>query len=340
MTNILFTCAGRRNYLLNYFREQLDDSDRIIAADMQTSAPALAYADKAIVLPPVTANAYIDKLLTICEQESVNALFSLNDLELPLLSTNRAAFFSKGVKLMVSDQYVIEKSFDKWKTKLFADQINLLVPETYLDLKTAQDAIKQGGLRFPLVVKPRWGSASIGLESAENMKELELSYELLRLKLFRSSLAGPSMADREHAILIQEKIEGTEFGIDILNDLDGRPRQVYIKEKISMRAGETDKAVLRDNPEIEAMGYLIGEKLRHIGNLDVDIFERDGKYYLLEMNPRFGGGYPFSHMSGANYPEAIIAWIKGKSYDFCKFRKNYNQVYAKYDSLMPVYSEF
>jgi carbamoyl-phosphate synthase large subunit len=76
--------------------------------------------------------------------------------------------------------------------------------------------------------------------------------------------------------------------------------------------------------------------LGHIGNLDCDIFESDGRYYLLEMNPRFGGGYPFSHVAGANYPDAICTWIEGKDYCFDKFSRKYNQPFAKCDTLIRV----
>ena len=102
---------------------------------------------------------------------------------------------------------------------------------------------------------------------------------------------------------------------------------------------ETDKSVLRNKPEIEAIGFKIGEALGHIGNVDCDIFEKDDKYYLLEMNPRFGGGYPFTHMAGGNYPAALISWIKGENFDFSTFKRNYDQVFSKCDTLIPVMSD-
>jgi carbamoyl-phosphate synthase large subunit len=168
------------------------------------------------------------------------------------------------------------------------------------------------------------------------MQELRLSYDLLLLKLSRSILSRASSEDKDRAILFQEKLVGTEYGLDILNDLSGRPVQVYVKEKLAMRAGETDKAVLRQRPDLEELGFKIGKALKHIGNLDVDIFEADGMFYLLEMNPRFGGGYPFSHMAGADFPAAIIAWLEGRDYNFSHFEKRYDQPFAKCDTLIRV----
>lgn len=337
--NILFTCAGRRNYLLQYFKESLKTNGFIIAADMQQSAPAMAIADKAIVVPAIYEENYIDVILEICRKENVDALLSLNDLELPLLSSRISEFEKLGVKVVVSNEKVIELCFDKWKTKQFAEEIGLRVPKTFLELNVVKKALKEGTLSFPLVVKPRWGSASIGIEFPVDMHELELAYELLSRRLFRSSLAEASKSDMDHAILIQEKIDGIEYGVDVLNDLNGNPQQVYVKEKLAMRAGETDKSVLRNNPKIEEIGYKIGQSLGHIGNLDCDIFEKEGQYFLLEMNPRFGGGYPFTHMSGGNYPAALLSWINGESFNFNSFSKNFDQVFSKCDTLVSVKSD-
>ncbi len=334
--NILFTCAGRRNYLLEFFRNELQEYDLIIAADMQQSAPTMAVADKAIVVPAVYDETYINQIVQICKDENVSAIISLNDLELPILSLAKEKFEAIGTKLIVSNEQIIDICFDKWKTVEFAQSIGLKVPKTYISLTESKEAINNGILSFPLVVKPRWGSASIGLEFPNNMKELDLAYELLSLRLFRSSLAEASQSDTEHAILIQEKIEGIEYGADVLNNFDGKTVQVYVKEKLAMRAGETDKSVLRNEQKIEEIGFKIGLLLGHIGNLDCDIFEKGGEYFLLEMNPRFGGGYPFTHMAGGNYPAAIIAWLKGEEYDFSNFKKNYNQIYSKCDTLIPV----
>jgi carbamoyl-phosphate synthase large subunit len=334
--NILFTCAGRRNYLLQYFREALRHGDKIIAADMQITAPAMAVADKAIVVPGVYSGEYVDVILDICRKEQVHALLSLNDLELPILASETTRFDEIGVKLIVSNAKVIETCFDKYESNLFCEQLKINHPKTFLTLDHARDDLGRGNTKFPVVVKPRWGTASIGIEFPDTMEELELAYRLVSLKISKDILYEASKQHLDQAVMIQEKIEGTEYGLDILNDFSGRPVQVYAKEKLAMRAGETDKAVLRNKPDLEELGLRIGRALGHIGNLDCDVFESNGKYYLLEMNPRFGGGYPFSHMAGANYPAAICSWIEKRTFNFAGFTKEYDKPYAKCDTLIEV----
>ena len=332
--NILFTCAGRRNYLLHYFREVSGASGRIIAADMQLSAPAMAEADKAYVVPGIYSPDYIATILKICKTEKVDALIPLNDLELPVLAESSDLFTKEGIKLIVSDQYVIETCFDKYKTTIFCNKLKINFPKTFLSLEEAKDAIEWNNLDFPLAVKPRWGSASIGLEFPQTLEELELTYRLVSLKITKSILYEASKKYPGQAIIIQEKINGTEYGLDILNNFSGEPVAVYVKEKLAMRAGETDKAVLRLKPELEEIGFKIGLSLGHIGNLDCDIFEKDGEYILIEMNPRFGGGYPFSHQSGADYPAAICSWIEDRLFNIKNFTREYDQPYAKCDNLI------
>ena len=104
-----------------------------------------------------------------------------------------------------------------------------------------------------------------------------------------------------------------------------------------MRSGETDKAVTVDLPEVREIGRKIGENLGHIGNLDVDIMQRgDGTYCVLELNPRFGGGFPFSYAAGVNYPKAIIQWLGGESVDPSILVPEYGKMFAKNDYLMEI----
>lgn len=333
--NILFTCAGRRTYLLKYFRENIEAGDKIIATDMQLSAPALQAADVKVQVPAVYADNYIDITLNICKEHNVDILISLNDLELPILADNKARFESMGVKLIVSSPEVIDICFDKYKTAQWVESIGLNAPKTYVRLADAKAALARGEISFPLFMKPRWGSGSIGLETIEDMEELDIYYHLLLKKIKKTILATASVGDEY--IMIQEKLTGSEFGLDVMNDLSGNHVAVSVKQKLAMRAGETDKAITCDLPIVREMGQKIGENLKHIGNLDVDIMQRaNGDYCVLELNPRFGGGYPFSYEAGVNMPKAIIDWVKGKAVDVEMLQPEYGKMFAKNDYLVNV----
>lgn len=307
--NILFTCAGRRNYLINYFKDALSGQGKIFATDQSLTAPAMVDADEAIQVPNIYAPNYIDKLVDIITDHNITAVISLNDLELPILSKHKLKIESAGAQLIVSDEKVINIAFDKWKTFKFIEQLGLNSPKTYISLKSAQESIEAGELNFPLVLKPRWGSASFGIYYPQNENELKLAYKLQRSELERSIFNEASKHDIEDAILIQEKLNGIEYGMDILNDFEGKYQASFAREKLSMRSGETDKAVSVIDPNLEEIGALIGQNLKHIGNLDCDIFQSDNKYYVLELNPRFGGGYPFSHEAGVNTVAIYIDWL-------------------------------
>lgn len=333
--NILFTCAGRRTYLLKYFKENLAEGDKIVATDMQLSAPALQAADVKIQVPAVYDPEYVNITLRICKEQHIDALFSLNDLELPILAENKARFEALGVKVVVSDPKVIDIAFDKYKTAQWVERLGLTAPKTYVRLEDCKKALEAGEIAFPLFMKPRWGSGSIGLESIADMEELDIYYGLLMKKIKKTILATASVGDEY--IMIQEKLTRNEFGLDIMNDLNGKNIGVSVKQKLAMRAGETDKAITVDLPEVREMGRKIGEALGHIGNLDVDIMQRaDGAYCVLELNPRFGGGFPFSYEAGVNFPKALIQMIKGETFDPQMLVPEYGRMFSKNDYLMEI----
>lgn len=333
--NILFTCAGRRTYLLKYFKENLSEGDKVVATDMQLSAPALQVADVKIQVPAVYDPNYIDITLNICKEQKIDVLLCLNDLELPILAENKAKFEALGVKVIVSDPAVIDIAFDKYKTAQWVESIGLNAPKTYVRLEDAKKALAAGEIAFPLFMKPRWGSGSIGLETIDDMDELEEVYQQLFKKIKKTILATASVGDEY--IMIQEKLGGKEFGLDVMNDLTGRNVGVSVKQKLAMRAGETDKAITVNIPEVYEMGHKIGENLKHIGNLDVDIMQRaNGDYCVLELNPRFGGGFPFSYEAGVNLPKAIIQWVKGGTVDASILKPEIGRLFAKNDYLMEI----
>lgn len=330
--NILFTCAGRRTYLLKYFKEALAGDGLIIGADLQLSAPALSVADIKVQVPRVYADNYVDEILSICKQYQVGLLISLNDLELPILSRSKSLFEMIGVKMMISSPEVIDICFDKLKTSEFVSKCGLETPCAYTSVEDALAAIDQERLRFPLILKPRWGSGSIGIEKVEDAEELLLVFNLLKKKIRRTILKEAS-SDSSN-ILIQQMIEGQEYGLDIMNDLEGNYCSVSVKKKMAMRSGETDKAETVDNADLRRIGRELSLQIRHVGNLDCDIIEKDGHYYVIDLNPRFGGGYPFSHQAGVNMPKALIEWAKGNTIDISMLQPRYGVASAKCDYLV------
>jgi len=334
--NVILTCAGRRNYLLKFFQEALGNGGKVFAGDASLEAPTLQEADESFVLPPINHSEYCDTLLDICQQNQVRLLIPLNDIELPYLAKKRDRFLEIGTIPVVSSPEVIDICFDKFATFQFLQKLDISTPKTYLSLTEARAAIQQGEITFPLVVKPRWGSASIAIAYPEDDEELELAYRFVKKSLMRSFLAEVSSSDSERCILIQERLIGQEHGLDIINNLEGAYITTFVKRKLTMRAGETDRAVTVENEEIKQLGAKMGQKLGHIGNLDCDVMVGQKGLCVLELNPRFGGGYPFSQMAGANIPAALIAWAKGEKPNESWLRVEGNIKSSKCDRLVTV----
>lgn len=337
--NVMLTCAGRRNYLVKFFQEALRGRGQVFAADASAEAPALRQADKAFVLPPLNHVTYIENLLNICCRHEVFLLFSLNDFELPLLATHRCRFLEVGTIPVISSPEVVETCFDKWMTFQFLKASDLDAPNTYLSLRDAREALARGYMTFPVVVKPRWGTASTGIAYPDDDQELELDYALAKKRLPRAFLQETPVTDPENCVVIQKRLCGQEYGLDVVNDLEGRYVCTFVKRKLGMRAGETDRATTVKNAQLEEIGNVIGRKLGHIGALDCDVIVTENGCYVLDMNPRFGGGYPFSHMAGANLPAALLAWANRERPDSHWLRVEPDIVASKYDELVIVDSK-
>lgn len=332
--NVILTCAGRRNYLVKFFQEAIANRGFVFASDVSANAAALQEADKAFVLPPVKHSDYFDTLLDICKQHEIRLLIPLIDAELPLLATQRERFLKVGILPVISSPEVVDICCDKWLTYKFLQESSIPVPKTYLSLAEARKALEQGEIDFPLIIKPRWGSASIGIVYAEDDEEIELGYRFLEKLIPRTNLADASQNDPQRSILIQELLFGQEYGLDIVNDLKGSYITTFVKRKLSMVGGETAQAMTVEDEQLKKLGELIGQKLGHIGNLDCDVIVNQNGYYLLEMNHRFGGGYPFSHIAGANIPAALIAWANGEKVDENWLKVKANVLSSKCDRLV------
>ena len=309
--NILLTSVGRRSYLVKYFKEALSGEGKVYVSNSTNQSPAFQVADGYIVTPLIYDDNYIPFLLGYCKENHISAIISLFDIDLPILSKNKKLFENNGIVVIVSDYEVIEKCNDKYLTYNFLAENGFNSPKTYIDFESAKNDISLGLLEYPLFVKPRWGMGSISVFEAADEEELEIFYKKVKRELLNSYLKYESSIDIDRAVLIQEKLNGQEYGLDVINNLKGEYQNTIVKKKIAMRSGETDCAVTLDIPSLKNLGQVLSAKLGHIANLDVDVFVVDDKPYVLEMNARFGGGYPFSHMAGVNLPKAIVNWING-----------------------------
>lgn len=154
--------------------------------------------------------------------------------------------------------------------------------------------MEKGIVSFPVFVKPVKGSASLNINKVISKKQLDVLFNLY------------------DGLMIQEFLDGTEYGADVYIDMiSGKPVSVFIKEKLKMRAGETDKAVsVKDEMLFDLIvRFVKASKFR--GVIDIDVFKSNGEYYISEVNPRFGGGYPHAYECGVNFPKMIINNLSG-----------------------------
>lgn len=312
--NILLTSAGRRTYLVDYFKEALvmaGFDGQVHVANSEVS-PAFSAADRQVVTPLIYDCQYIPFLLEYCREWKIRLLVPLFDLDLPVLAARREEFASAGTIVVTADEEAVKVCNDKWKTYCLLTEKGINVPQSWLDTEAAVRAAREGIMAYPLIVKPRWGMGSLSVYQADDEEELRVFVRKIRREIEGCYLKYEAVQDRAVNVLIQEKVAGREFGLDVVNGLDGRYRKTVVKEKMAMRAGETDAAETVESPVLEEMGRRLAEILQHRGNLDVDIREAGGEYFVLELNARFGGGYPFSHAAGVNLPYALVMWAAGK----------------------------
>jgi carbamoyl-phosphate synthase large subunit len=307
-----------------------------MACDASAGAPALAVADQRMVVPALDDPSYFDVLLAICREKRVRLLVSVNDLELPGLAQHAPRFREIGTIALVPAPDAVARCQDKWLACGWLKQCGIATPETYLSVAAARAALACGALAFPLLIKPRWGTSSIGIELAENERELELACEWAKVNVRRTILARMHATDPEHCLVIQERLDGPEYGLDVVNDLAGRHVATFARRKLAMRAGNTDRAVTVQEPQLERLGAIIGQHLMHVGCVDCDVMVTEKGCCVLDVNPRLGGGYPFSHVAGANLPAALLAWANGEEPDPAWLRPQPGVLSAKYDGVLVI----
>lgn len=286
--NILISSSGRRTKLVEYFINEFSNDGKVIVTDCDYLAPTMHLGTKSYLVPRITAKNYIDEIINICKVESINAIISLIDPELSLLAKNKHRFEEIGVKFLGSEYEVTELCFDKMAMFKFLEENNFNCAKTYCDINEFKKDLGKSLVKFPVFVKPRTGSASLGINKVDNIKHLEILFEL------------------SDDLIIQEFLDGQEYGIDVYTDFISKEIiSVFVKKKIRMRSGETDKAVsVKDEKLFNIINRFVN-KLGTVGPIDIDVFEVNGEYYLSEVNPRFGGGHLLAYECGDNYPRYI-----------------------------------
>jgi carbamoyl-phosphate synthase large subunit len=234
-------------------------------------------------------------VLDICKKEKVTGVLTLIDPELSLLAANRARFEELGVQIIGSDYELCERSFNKMEMFRWCVEHGYACARSYADESTFYSDERSGVISYPVFVKPIRGSASMSVCKACDRSEVEL------------------LLAHDKDLMIQEFLEGQEIGADVYVDMiSGEVISIFTKRKLLMRAGETDKSVsFKDEKLFDLIKRFVLEN-GYRGQLDIDLFEINGDYYISEVNPRFGGGYPHAHACGMDHMQLIINNLAGK----------------------------
>lgn len=312
--NLLITSIGRRTYLVEYFKKALNGGGKIYVANSEYTY-SCKIADGYLIAPTIYDKKYINTILDFCKKNNICAILSVFDIDLLILAKNKEIFKKAGIQVIVPDPSIIETCNNKFKMYNFCIKNNINTPKTYASLQEVALKIKGNEVSYPVIIKPKWGTGSIGISIAEDEKELHFYYEKVKKDIFKTYLKYESAEDIQNPVLIQEFIDGKEYNLDVINDLKGSFVMTVVKEKINMRAGETDIAKVAKNAPLEILGNTISKKLKHIFNLDVDCILKNDKIYVIDLNCRLGGGFPFSYLSGVDLPLQLINWLKGENTD-------------------------
>ena len=288
-SNILITSAGRRVSLVSYFQKEIG---RLVAEDCKVfttdlfpeMSPACIISDKSFKVGKFSDKDYIPSLLKLCLDNNVKLVIPTIDTELILLSEAKALFLENGINVIVSDKSFIECCNDKRKTNEFFKENNLKVPLEYNSFNP----------KFPLFIKPIDGSGSKDLYYAENESQL-----------------NPSLKERDDLIWMEYLGPKyyKEYTLDLYYNKNGRLMTAVPRVRLKVIGGETNQGITDKNQVL--MSFLqkklaLLEGVNGCITLQLFLHKENNSIYGIEINPRFGGGYPLSYLSGANFPEYII----------------------------------
>lgn len=284
--HILFTGVGRRVELIQAFREAalcLNVTMKLYGADMINTAPALYYCDFYRPVCGMREKPYIDELLAICKNDSIDLVIPTIDIDLLVLSENKNRFEELGTKVLISSPDMISICRDKNKTSAFFEACGLKAPMPVNDWTHYKDG-------FPAFIKPKDGSSSINAYKVDNEDELQI------------------YASQIDDYVVQPFVDGNEYTIDVFCDWDGKPISVVPRERLQVRAGEVLKTRIDLDSKMIEEAILLCNAFKPCGPITIQLIQdhNTGENYYIEINPRFGGGAPLSMKAGARSAEIIL----------------------------------
>jgi len=224
--NILLTSVGRRVSLVKFFKEVIDGEGYVYSADCDPTAPGLYVSDKSFLVPRVTDKDYIPFILERCKKENIKLIIPLIDPELPILARERENFLKEGIIPLISSYEKVMIGYDKLLTYNYLVENSFPTPKTFY----FKDNISLDMLNFPLIIKPRFGSASIGVQKCENYQDIEF---------YSNKISEP---------IFQEFLHGDEITLDVLCDFDGNPLSIVQRKRLKVRGGEVERGItIKDN---------------------------------------------------------------------------------------------
>lgn len=314
--NLLILSCGTRDKIVQYFKQVLSGEGKVVATDCSSYAPALYEADIHYIVPRITEDGYIQVIFDICEKEEITGVLSLIDPELSLISMYEKEFKKRGVTIIGSSYELCERSLNKWELYCWMQEHGYPCAKSYIALDAFLEAVDKGEVSYPVFVKPMKGSASLQIAKAEDKETVEFLF------------------DHGENMMIQEYMTGQEIGVDCYIDLISKEVvSIFTKKKLVMRAGETDKAISFIDEELFKQVEKFVLENGFTGQIDIDVFEKDGVFYFSEVNPRFGGGYPHAYACGADHMTLIKNNLSGKinekkigAYTVDKVMMKYNEI--------------
>lgn len=287
MNNILITSAGRRVSLVRAFQKELrkiDEKAKVFTVDLDPGlSSACQISDGHKNVPPVSAADYIETLLAICRDWDIKLIIPTIDTELQILSENKDLFIKEGIFPVVSSKTFVDACRDKRIINRFFRGHGIEVPV----------AIDKTNPVFPLFVKPYDGSLSRDIFLIRNEAELKGDH-----------LKNPKLMFMEYI----DPAEHDEYTVDCYYNRKHELCCVVPRKRIVVRAGEINKGVTHKNELVAFLKEKLPVIEGAIGCLTMQFFlhVHTRRIIGIEINPRFGGGYPLSYLAGANYPKYLM----------------------------------